>query len=101
MTVSPNGAGMGAGNAHQMNGNIGSSGRGSSSSGGGNEHTGGAGASAGAGGAGGGEKGVVGLMNEGNWCYLNASLQVLARCAPFRAHLVECVPSPDIAGRPW
>lgn len=59
-----------------------------------NEHAGGAG-------GGGGAKGVVGLMNEGNWCYLNASLQALARCAPFRAHLVECVPSPDVAGRPW
>lgn len=46
-------------------------------------------------------KGVVGLRNEGNWCYLNASLQALARCAPFRAHLLECVRSPDVAGRPW
>lgn len=48
-----------------------------------------------------GAKGVVGLRNEGNWCYLNASLQALARCAPFRAHLLECVRSPDVAGRPW
>ncbi|CAN0382370.1 unnamed protein product, partial [Ectocarpus sp. 8 AP-2014] len=42
-----------------------------------------------------------GLTNEGNFCYLNASLQALARCAPFRAHLVECVPGPSVAGRPW
>lgn len=45
--------------------------------------------------------GIVGLRNEGNWCYLNASLQALARCAPFRAHLVECASTPDVAGRPW
>lgn len=55
----------------------------------------------GVGGGGGGAKGVIGLRNEGNTCYLNASLQALARCAPFRAHLVECVSSPDVAGRPW
>ncbi|CAM9534900.1 unnamed protein product, partial [Hapterophycus canaliculatus] len=47
-----------------------------------------------------GVKGMMGLKNEGNSCYLNASLQALARCAPFRAHLVECVPTPNVAGRP-
>ena len=46
-------------------------------------------------------KGVSGLRNEGNWCYLNATLQVLARCTPFRAHLVECSSSTDVTGRPW
>ncbi|CAN0122008.1 unnamed protein product, partial [Ectocarpus fasciculatus] len=66
------------------------------SSSGSNEHGGGNGL----GGGGAGVKGVVGLMNEGNFCYLNASLQALARCAPFRAHLVECVPGPNVAGRP-
>ncbi|CAM9109858.1 unnamed protein product, partial [Laminaria digitata] len=45
-------------------------------------------------------KGVSGLRNEGNWCYLNASLQALARCTPFRAHLVECSSSTDVTGRP-
>ncbi|CBN75129.1 ubiquitin carboxyl-terminal hydrolase [Ectocarpus siliculosus] len=54
----------------------------------------------GRGNGGAGVKGVVGLTNEGNFCYLNASLQALARCAPFRAHLVECVPGPSVAGRP-
>lgn len=57
----------------------------------------------GVGGVGGDDRsqGIAGLRNEGNWCYLNASLQVLARCAPFRAHLVECVSGPEVAGRPW
>ncbi|CAN0511889.1 unnamed protein product, partial [Ectocarpus sp. 12 AP-2014] len=66
------------------------------SSSGSNEHGGGSGL----GNGGAGVKGVVGLTNEGNFCYLNASLQALARCAPFRTHLVECVPGPNVAGRP-
>eukprot|EP00903_Cladosiphon_okamuranus_P013693 g12750.t1 len=74
------------------NGTVVLSGSGSNST---NEHAGGAGAGAGRGG-----KGVVGLVNEGNSCYLNASLQALARCTPFRAHLVECVSAPDVGGRP-
>ena len=49
-------------------------------------------------------QGAVGLENDGNSCYLNATLQVLARCTPLRTHLVECVGrrnSTNIAGRPW
>lgn len=46
-------------------------------------------------------QGIAGLRNDGNWCYLNATLQALARCAPFRAHLMECVTRADVAGRPW
>lgn len=46
-------------------------------------------------------QGIAGLRNDGNWCYLNATLQALARCAPFRAHLVECASRPEVAARPW
>ncbi|CAN0122007.1 unnamed protein product, partial [Discosporangium mesarthrocarpum] len=45
-------------------------------------------------------RGLAGLRNLGNTCYLNASLQVLGRCSMFRSHLVECVSGDATAGRP-
>ncbi|XP_064396159.1 ubiquitin carboxyl-terminal hydrolase 20-like isoform X2 [Halichondria panicea] len=36
--------------------------------------------------------GLVGLVNVGNSCYMNATLQALSNCPPFRQYFIDCHP---------
>eukprot|EP00731_Ephydatia_muelleri_P023818 Em0016g89a len=36
------------------------------------------------------QDGIVGLVNIGNSCYMNAALQALSNCPPFRQYFLEC-----------
>ncbi|XP_068116281.1 ubiquitin carboxyl-terminal hydrolase 10 isoform X2 [Hyperolius riggenbachi] len=40
-----------------------------------------------------------GLINKGNWCYINATLQALVACPPMY-HLMRCIPLYSKAERP-